>query len=133
MCMTSVMCGLDASKFCKQEIGEKRYFDNYNGSNRSYTQIHKVSIPRDILDEAKEYSIHSQKITYRGPFGGFFGRDISIDYTFRPVDVSDGFKYYSLSDIHMAGEASAKAADYMKDKELLAEGTFENVYHKFYK
>ena len=101
------------------EIDGVRYFDNYNGSNRSYTKIHKVRVPMNILDEAKEYSIHSQKITYRGPFGGFFGRDISIDYTFRPVDVSDGFNYYSLSDIHMAGEAAAKAAAYMQDKELL--------------
>ena len=101
------------------EIGEKRYFDNYNGSNRSYTQIHKVSIPRDILDEAKEYEIHTQKITYEGPFGGYMGRDISQKYTFKPIDTSDGLNYYSLSDIHMAGDAAAKAASYDEGMELL--------------
>ena len=40
------------------QIGEERYFDNYNGSNRSYTRIHKVSIPVEVLDSAKEYEIH---------------------------------------------------------------------------
>ena len=101
------------------EIDDVRYFDNYAGSNRSYTKIHKVTIPMEILDEAKEYEIHIQKITYRGPFGGYFGRDISEKYTFKPVETSDGLNYYSLADIHMAGKAAIKAASYMEDKELL--------------
>ena len=101
------------------EIDDVRYFDNYAGSNKSYTKIHKVTIPMDILDEAKEYEIHVQKITYRGPFGGYFGRDISEKYTFKPVETSDGLNYYSLADIHMAGKAAFKAASYMEDKELL--------------
>lgn len=100
-------------------INGERHFDNYAGSNRSYTKIHKVTIPQNILDEAKEYEIHVQKITYEGPFGGYFGRDISKKYNFRPVDLSDGFQYYSIADIHMARSASKKAADHMEDKELL--------------
>ena len=101
-------------------INGERYFDNYNGSNRSYTKIHKVSVPMSVLDEAKSYEIHVQKITYRGPFGGYFGRDISESYDFKPVDTSDGnLNYYNLADIHMAGKAAAKAASYMEDKELL--------------
>ena len=101
------------------EIDGIRYFDNYNGSNRSNTKVHKVTIPMNILDQARKYEIHVQKITYRGPFGGYFGRDISKSYNFTPVDTSDGLNYYSLSDIHMAGKASYKAASYMQDKELL--------------
>lgn len=101
------------------EIGDERYFDNYNGSNKSYSKIHKVSIPMTLLNNAKKYTIHVQKITYRGPFGGYFGKDISKEYTFKPVDTSDGLQYYSLADIHMAGNASIKAASYMQDKELL--------------
>ena len=82
-------------------IDGQPYYDNYNGSNRSYTKIHKVSVPMNILNEAKSYEIHVQKITYRGPFGGYMGRDISESYTFQPVDTSDGFNYYSLADIHV--------------------------------
>ena len=101
------------------EIGEEKYFDNYNGSNRSYTRIHKVSVPMEVLDEAKSYEIHTQKITYRGPFGGYMGRDLSQQYEFRPINASDGLNYYSLSDIHMAGKASIKAASYDTSMELL--------------
>lgn len=101
------------------EIGEERYFDNYAGSNRSYTNIHKVHIPTAVLDNAKEYEIHVQKITYEGPFGGYFGRDISQKYTFSPIDTSDGLNYYSLADIHMAGDAAIKAASHFENMELL--------------
>lgn len=101
------------------EIGDEKYYDNYNGSNRSYTQIHKISVPMEVLNEAKEYTIHTQKITYRGPFGGYMGRDISEKYTFKPIDTSDGLNYYSLADIHMAGDAAIKAASHNKDMELL--------------
>ena len=101
------------------EIGEEKYFDNYNGSNRSYTRIHKISVPMKVLDDAKSYEIHTQKITYRGPFGGYMGRDISVKYDFKPIDTSDGLNYYSLADIHMAGKAASKTASYDKDMELL--------------
>ena len=101
------------------EDGEEvRYFDNYNGSNRSNEKIHKVCIPMEKLDQAKAYEIHVQKVNYRGPFGGFMGRDISASYNFIPVDTSDGFQYYNLSDIHMNTEASIKAQSYY-DYDLL--------------
>lgn len=72
----------------------------------------------EILDEAKEYEVHVQKMTYRGPFGGFVGRDISENYSFVPVNTDDGLDYYSISDIHMAKNASVKAANHY-DYELL--------------
>lgn len=101
------------------EIDDERYFDDYNGVNRAFTKIHKVHIPMNILNEAKEYEIHVQKITYRGPFGGYFSRDISKEYKFRPVNASDGLEYYSLSDIHMAGKASTKTVSYYNNLDFL--------------
>ena len=101
------------------KIGGETFYDNYNGSNRSYTKIHKVCVPQEKLDAAKSYEIHVQKITYEGPFGGYFGRDISQKYNFRPATVEDGFNYYSISDMHMARKACVKTADHMQSKELL--------------
>ena len=42
-----------------------RYFDNYNGSNRTYTKIHKVTIPMDDLNAAGGYQIHRQDSVFR--------------------------------------------------------------------
>ncbi|MBQ2710504.1 MAG: metallophosphoesterase [Clostridia bacterium] len=91
------------------EIDGVRYYDNYNGSNRSNTRIHKVTVPMKVLNDAGAYEIHVQKMTYRGPFGGYKGRDISQSYTFRGVDASDGLDYYAISDIHMGRKISVDA------------------------
>lgn len=101
------------------EIDGVRYFDNYAGSNEGNSKIHKVHVPMEVLDEHKAYTVHTQKITYRGPFGGYMGRDISESYTFKPVNVNDGFSYYVLSDVHEAFKAATKTASYASDMELL--------------
>lgn len=101
------------------EIGDDVYYDNYAGSNRSYTKIHKIEVPIAVLDEYSEYTIHTQKLTYRGPFGGFKGRDIAKTFEFQTIDTSDGLDYYAISDIHMDLESSKKAVDYNSKKELL--------------
>ena len=63
--------------------------------------------------------IHSQKLIYRGPFGGIKDQEISESYTFKPVDTSDGLTYYALADVHMTYEGALKAASYCENMELL--------------
>ena len=101
------------------EIDGVEYHQTSAGSQISRTKIHKISIPKDKLNNAKTYSIYSQKLIYRGPFGGIKGRELYQTYDFTPIDTSDGLKYYSLADIHMELEGSKKAASYHNDMELL--------------
>lgn len=101
------------------EIDGVEYHQTSAGSQISRTKIHKISIPMDKLNNAKTYSIYSQKLIYRGPFGGIKGRELYQTYDFTPIDTSDGLKYYSLADIHMELEGSKKAASYHNDMELL--------------
>ena len=100
-------------------IDDKRYYEEYAGYYKSTNKMHKIVVPMEVLDNAKEYTIGTQKLTYRGPFGGFKGREIEETYSFRPIDTSDGLNYYSISDVHMGLECSVAATDYNKDKELL--------------
>lgn len=104
------------------EIDGVRYFDTYAGSNESYTKYHKVEVPMSVLDEAKAYTIHTQKITYRGPFGGYLGRDIHESYNFKPVDSTDGINYYVISDVHEAKKASIKATSYTNNEFIVLAG-----------
>lgn len=101
------------------KIGDIEYYDNYAGSNRSYTKVHKIEVPILEMNQYREYTINTQKLTYRGPFGGFKGRLISETYEFQPVDTSDGLDYYAISDIHMDIRSSKLAVEYNKNKELL--------------
>lgn len=92
------------------EIGGQRYYDLYAGSMRSADRVHKVEVPQSVLDAAGSYTVCAQQMIYRGPFGGYKGKVISHSYSFRPVDSSDGLRYYTMSDVHEAiGPAVAAA------------------------
>ncbi len=91
-------------------IDGQAYYDLYAGSMRSKDLVHKVTVSQAVLDKAGSYSIHAQQMIYRGPFGGYKGPEIFQNYEFRPADASDGLYYVSLSDVHGAADAAAKAA-----------------------
>lgn len=87
-------------------VGGWDYLELSSGSQTSGERIHKVTIPMEVLDEAGEYTLHTRQIIYRGPFGGWLGRNIAKSFTFRPVDTTNGVTYLSFSDIHMHKEAA---------------------------
>ncbi len=92
------------------EIDGVNYYDLYAGSMKSEDLVHKISVPQEKLDTAKSYKICAQQMIYRGPFGGYKGKVISQNYSFRPVDSSDGLAYYSMSDVHSARKGAVNAA-----------------------
>ena len=92
------------------EIDGEAYYDLFTGSMKSKDTVHKITVPQEKLDAAKAYSIHAEKMIYRGPFGGFKGKEISKDYTFRPVNTADGLVYYTMTDVHHAREGAVNAA-----------------------
>ncbi len=100
------------------EIGGCDYYDLYAGSMRSVDKVHKVTVPQEVLDKAGTYSVHAQQMIYRGPFGGYKGKEISQSYSFRPVDASDGLNYYAISDVHEAVDAAIRSTTYDFGTEL---------------
>lgn len=92
------------------EIDGEAYYDLFAGSMKSKDNVHKITVPQEKLDEAKAYSIHAEKMIYRGPFGGFKGKEICQEYTFRPVNSADGLVYYTMTDVHHARTGAVAAA-----------------------
>ena len=92
------------------EVGGEKYYDLFAGSMKSDDTVHKIVVPQDKLDQAKAYSIHAEKMIYRGPFGGFKGKEISQSYTFRPVNTTDGLVYYTMTDVHHAQKGAVDTA-----------------------
>ena len=101
------------------EVGGEKYYDLFAGSMKSNDTVHKIVVPQDKLDQVKGYTIYAEKMIYRGPFGGFKGKVISQDYTFRPVDSSDGLVYYTMSDVHHARKGAVATANSVKNLDFL--------------
>ena len=101
------------------EVDGENYYDLYAGSMKSKDTVHKITVPQEMLDEAKGYSIHAEKMIYRGPFGGFKGKEISESYDFRPVNSSDGLVYYTITDAHHARKGAVGAAQSVDNLDFL--------------
>ena len=101
------------------EISGENYYDLYAGSMKSADKVHKITIPQDILDEAKGYTVCYQQIIYRGPFGGYLGGLKEKNYNFRPVNSADGLNYFALSDVHEAVGAAIVAATSRNDTDFI--------------
>ena len=101
------------------EVGDKYYYDTYNGSSKKYTKVHKIEVPMNTLDTAKKYTVHTKRSIYCGPFGGFLGKDITKTTNFKPVDTSDGIQYLSFSDVHMNVKQASKTASYVDKYDFL--------------
>ena len=92
------------------EVGGEKYYELFSGSMKSQDTVHKISVPQEVLDQAKGYTVYAEKMIYRGPFGGFKGKEISQSYSFRPVNSADGLVYYTMTDVHHARKGAVEAA-----------------------
>lgn len=92
------------------EVDGVKYYDLYAGSMKSKDLVHKVTVPQDKLDKAGKYTIGAQTMIYRGPFGGYKGKVLTKDYSFRAVNPADGLDYYAVTDVHGARKGAASAA-----------------------
>ena len=59
------------------EIDGEKYYDLYAGSMKSKDLVHKVTVPQEKLDKAGKYTIGAQTMIYRGPFGGYKGKEFT--------------------------------------------------------
>lgn len=97
-------------------IGDKTYYDLYAGTSRSETTVHKVTVPMNELDDKKSYTISSTHVLFRGPYSGILGGKTEMTFSFKPVDLSDGLNYYTLSDTHTQIKSAIKAASYFGEE-----------------
>ena len=98
------------------EIGGQKYYDAQSGNIRSTEKIHKVTVPMEVLDEAKAYSIHSQGTLIHHGYFSLKGRHLSASYSFRPVDASDGIQFHNISDTHDYPTGAIASAAYWGDR-----------------
>ena len=60
-----IMAPVTGSSTFWVKIGDKEYYDESNGIMCSRNKIHKVEVPADELDKAKEYTVCIRPIIIR--------------------------------------------------------------------
>ena len=63
-----IMVPTDAPSLMWVEVGGKKYYDAANGIMRSFTEIHRVTVPMAVLDAAGAYTVCERVIIDRKPY-----------------------------------------------------------------
>ncbi len=81
------------------EVGDRSFFDHNNGTLRSNTDIHKMTVPQKLLDQAKEYTICFRVVKERKPYFTETEDIKKVKYNFQPV-VGSNAKAFLIADAH---------------------------------
>lgn len=100
------------------KIGEDEYFDESNGIMNSLADIHRVSVPMEKLDNAKEYIVCVRPLIERKPYFTETDEVIKYTYRFNPVP-NENVRIYHLSDTHNRIEEPIEAVKTFGDIDLL--------------
>ena len=91
------------------------YSDTYAGYRETENTIHKITVPMEVLDQAKEYTVCTRSMLLRGPYCALQGKTIAKTYNWRGVTPDDGINYYVMSDNHNTLKTPESAGSYFGD------------------
>lgn len=99
-------------------IQDRDYCDETNGIMNSQHRIHRVEVPMDALDMAKEYTVFIKPLIRRSPYHTRTGKAVGKTYSFRPVPQKD-IRVYHIADTHNKTIPPLKAAQVFGKIDLL--------------
>lgn len=80
-------------------VGNETYYDASNGIMNSLSNLHRVKLPMQVLDEAKSYTVCVKPIVKRSPYFTKTKETSEYNFAFRPVPET-GARAYHISDAH---------------------------------
>ena len=101
------------------EVGDRKFYDDSCGILRSDTVIHRISVPAELLDNTREYTVCYRIVNKRSPYYSDTGEIQKETFVFRPFDKEDDFRIYHISDAHGRIESPVEAAQKFGEIDLL--------------
>ena len=99
-------------------VGDRCFYDDSNGVLRSETRIHRMTVPRQLLDTARWYTVCERQLPKRK---AYFSKPKPVEettYPFCPVP-DTGARAYLMSDAHCRTAEPIRAAKAFGDFDFL--------------
>lgn len=96
-------------------VGEKNYFCHSNGIRRSDVNVQKFTVPMEVLNKAKKYTVTYEVIINRAPKICEKEAPVSVTYDFKPLTKKTNINIYHISDSHGASAAAIRTGKYFKE------------------
>ncbi len=97
------------------KVGDRLFYDHRNGTLRSDTDIHRVTVPQELLDREQAYSVCYRIIKQRKPYFTETEEEESVSYPFYPV-VGKEAKAYLIADAHNDAVSTVQAVKQFEEK-----------------
>ncbi len=104
-----IMVEVQSEAFMSVKIGNKTYYDESNGIMNSLSPLHRVNVPMEALDNAKEYTICIRPLIERKPYFTETKELMEFNYKFSPIPEKN-IRAYHISDAHNQIDNPVKAA-----------------------
>ncbi len=97
------------------KVGDECFYDDSNGVLRSAVSVHKMSVPMEILDRERKYTICYRRVVERKPYFSNVTNVEEISFDFYPLP-EDNYNVYHISDTHgMVDQPVAAAKNFEKE------------------
>ena len=100
------------------KIGNKYYYDEINGIMRSKAPVHIITVPCDVLNREKHYTLYVKKIIDRLPYFPKSEETREYGYDFYPV-MGEHMRAYHIADAHNLVSQPVEAAKAFGDIDFL--------------
>ncbi|MBE6763642.1 MAG: metallophosphoesterase [Ruminococcaceae bacterium] len=101
------------------QVGDGVYGDQQNGVMRSDTEVHRVTVPMKVLDEAGSYTVRVKPVTERKPYFTQTAREEAYTFSFRAVPDKGNIRAYHIADAHGLVTEPIEAAKAFGDIDIL--------------
>ena len=91
------------------QVGDNTYYDASCGVMRSLCRVHRVSVPMNVLDEAKSYTVCYKPVLDRRPYFTKTADTQQKTFSFSPVPAASA-RAYHIADAHNHIRGPVKAA-----------------------
>ena len=98
------------------KVGDKVFSDDNNGNINSEKTVHKIFVEKELLDEAKEYTIKFARCLDRKPYFAESGETFEKTYSFKPMDKKDNINIFMICDSHSRTKEPAQTGRYFGDE-----------------
>lgn len=113
-----IMVEVECEALFSVKVGDTTYYDESNGIMNSLCPLHRVSVPMEVLDKAKEYTVCVRPLIERKPYFTETKPIWEKSFKFSPIPDKD-IRLYHISDAHNMIERPVAAAKAFGDIDLL--------------
>ncbi len=113
-----IMVPVEKPSLFRVKVGDRYFYDEQNGIMCSLKSVHRVKVPRDLLDTAGKYTVCERVLIDRKPYFPTSEDETETEFPFYPIP-DKNIRVFHISDTHNRITSPIEAAAKFGDIDLV--------------